>query len=959
MAKNKSKTAAYKRPVPTGKLQKTRYVVGIDLGTTNTALAYVDRRSGRKARDVRAFDVPQLTEPGLVEELRSLPSAVYVRGEHELSVEQVELPWSKSEESQSDAVVGELARRRGTLTPDRLITSAKSWLCHPGVDRKGSILPWGTPEEIPKRSPLEVEALILRHLRSAWDHGLAQGDEKKLLSEQDIVVTIPASFDEVARELTVLACRQAGLEPLLIEEPQAALYSWISAHEEDWQETLSPGDTILVCDVGGGTTDFSLIRVSEDEEGEAGFERTAVGDHLLLGGDNMDLALARGVESRLSKSLDLRAWHGLVQGCREAKVRLLEGEKDSIQLSITKRGSKLIGSTVKATIEAKDVVEQILEGFFPLIQADAPGAPRARSGLKEFGLPFESDPAITRHLRDFLRRHAREEGELPHGPQGLVRVDHVLFNGGVFKTAVLRERILDAIGNWQERPAALSGSDLDLAVARGAAYYGLVRRGKGTRIKSGAGRSYYLEVGTGDQESRNAICLVPRGLQEGGVVEIDQHGLELTANRPVVFPFHTSTVREDESGEVVELDPEDFDELAPLHTVIRLGKKRGGKAKRVPVKLISRYTEIGTLEIWAAQTGEGEKRWRLELDTRPRAPEPAQGEGLPSAEGAPEEDLPTGELVVDAAKLAEAQTKLQETFRLPAHKAQRPLERLGKELEEVLGSSREGWSVPVIRALFDALLEVQTTRQRSPYHEGRWLNLAGFLLRPGFGSTLDDFRMAGMWKVFLEGLLHPRHDMVRTEWIVALRRIAGGFNRGHQETIFSPVQPYLLGKKRGLSRQLLAEYWRLGASLEHLSAKKKAKLGGVMLDLLEKGKAPPRWGPWALGRLGGRVPLYGPIDRLVPAKTAADWLQRVLKLDPKGGEAIFCVTQLARLTEDRSRNVPDDLRQRARKWLEKREVGARALRPLDEATGGEVRTQQEFYGDSVPIGLSLSPADPA
>ncbi|MGE0710552.1 MAG: Hsp70 family protein [Planctomycetota bacterium] len=965
----KSQTRAFKRPAPVAgeEPRKTRYVVGIDLGTTNTALAFVDRRSGRKARDVRDFEVPQLTEPGLVEALRALPSAAYVRGGVELAPEQVQLPWGAG----AQVVVGELARRRGTLTPDRLITSAKSWLCHPGVDRRGSILPWGAPEEVPKRSPVEVEALLLRHLKDAWNHVVGEGDPQKAIEAQDIVVTIPASFDEVARELTVEACRQAGLEPLLIEEPQAALYAWIAQHEERWQELLAPGEVILVCDVGGGTTDFSLIQVVAAEgegsdQSEAGFRRTAVGDHLLLGGDNMDLALARRVEGHLGKSLDARAWHGLVQGCREAKVRLLEGERDSLQLSITKRGTKLIGSTIKATITRDEAIETILEGFFPLIDADAPAAPRARSGLKEFGLPFERDAAITRHLRDFLRRHGGEEG-MHAGANGLVHVDRVLFNGGVFKTAALRERVLDALARWQERPRALEGSDLDLAVSRGAAYYGLVRRGKGTRIQSGAGRGYYLEVGTQGSE-RQALCLVPRGLKEGGMVEITEHPLELVANRPVVFPFHTSTTREDEPGAVVTLPraadegAEDFEELSPLHTVIRLGKKRGGKAKRVPVTLLARYTEIGTLEIWAVAR-EGDKRWRLELDTRPRqaadaaaagAALPAPGSGAEAA--APDDDLPTAELVVDPARLAAAQRKLQETLQLGAGAAQRSLEQLGKELEDALGAAREGWSVPVIRALFDALLEVASTRRRSPFHEARWLNLAGFCLRPGFGATLDDFRISQLWKVHLEGLFHPNRDAVRLEWVVAFRRAAGGFNRGQQETIFSPIQPYLLGTKRGVSRQLLAEYWRLGASMEHLAAKKKQKLGEVLLEQLEQGKAPPRWGPWSLGRLGGREPLYGPLDRLVSARTAAEWLERLLRLDPPGGEAIFAVTQLARMTDDRSRNVPDELRARARAFLASRDVGPRGLRPLEEVVTGEVRTQQEFYGDSVPIGLTLGGA---
>jgi len=945
------RTDAYERALPSEAVARTRYVVGVDLGTTNTALAYVDRRSGRKARSVRPFDLPQLVEPGLVKAERTLPSAVYVRGEAELADEQLALPWRAGDYTD---VVGRLARVRGLGTPDRLITSAKSWLCHPGVDRHAEILPWGAPDAVPRRSPVQVEAEVLRHLQAAWDHAVAEGEADKRLDRQDLVVTVPASFDEVARELTVEAIVAAGVEALLIEEPQAALYAWISAHEDTWEETLAPGQRILVCDVGGGTTDFSLIEVTapEDGDGAAGFERTAVGDHLLLGGDNMDLTLARRVEQRLGgKKLDLKAWHGLVQACRDAKERILEGETDKAQVAVAGRGRKLIGGTLRAEITRGEVEEVILEGFFPPVAADAPEKPKA-AGLKEFGLPYESEPAITRHLRRFLAKHAGPDA----GAGALAPVDHVLFNGGVFRTAALRERVLEVLGGWQERPNELTGSDLDLAVARGAAYYGLVRRGKGTRIKAGAGRSYYVEVRAAGERERKAICLIPRGLEEGALVRIADHPLELKANRPVVFPFHSATNRSDPKGSVVRLADGEFDELAPLHTVIRVGKKRTSKQKAVPVELVARYTELGTLEMYA-QAKEAEKRWRLELDTRPREERPAAeaaAEGAAADAEAPPEDA--GAAGVDPAALDRARKLVITTLRLPAGSAQKPLEQLGKELEEVLGGAREGWPVPVIRALFDVLLEERSARKRSPFHEARWTNLAGFCLRPGFGSTLDFDRVASMWKLYLEGMLHPNKDMVRLEWTVAWRRISGGLKRGQQETLFAPVRGVLLGQKRGANKQHMAELWRLAASLEHLSPKQKKKLGEALLELLERGKAPPRWGPWAMGRLGGRVPLYGPIDRLVPTQVAAGWLKRLLKLKLKRGEAVFAYVQLARLTGDRARDVPEDLRVQAHAHLRRIEAEPRSLRPLEEVVRAEVRDQAEFYGDSVPIGLVLKDA---
>lgn len=968
--------SAQLRRMPTGAIARTRLVVGIDLGTTNTALAWVDRQSGRMARAVRPFDIPQLADPGVVRPGRTLPSAVYVRGPHELSGAQVALPWDP--EGTSPLIVGQLARQRGALTPDRLVTSAKSWLCHPGVDRRAAILPWGAPDDVQKRSPVELEATLLRHVRDAWNEAVARDDDKKRLERADVVVTVPASFDEVARELTVQTVRDAGLDDaVLIEEPTAALYAWIAAHEQEWPSVLAPGQTILVCDVGGGTTDLSLIRVTdyrppaapapEDLVEPPGFERVAVGEHLLLGGDNMDLALARRVEERLGEKLDLRGWNGLVLACRDAKEKLLEGQADAVPIALAGRGARLIRGTLRTELTRAEVLEAVLEGFFPRVTADEP-LPRRKVGLKELGLPYEPDPAITRHLRRFLARQGAD-GQL-------ARVDHVLFNGGVFKTAALRQRALDVLAGWQERPGELEGSDLDLAVAHGAAYYGLVRRGKGTRIKSGAGRSYYLEVRAGGGE-RTALCLIPRGLEEGGVVTIADHPLEVRANTPVVFPFHTATGRDDAAGAILPVDPEQLDELAPLHTVIRAGKRTTGRLRTIPVELVARYTELGTLEIWLQEKGAADRRWRLELDTRPRDDAPGEGpapaleeQGSQQRPGstsarlhAVDRELPPdaygvgAERGVDPERVDRARKHAASRFKKPASEA-RALEGLGKELEDILGGTRETWPVPVIRSLFDALVEGdQAARRRSPAHEARWLNLVGFCLRPGFGATLDFDRVGSMWKVFLEGPAHAGKEAVDLEWLVAFRRIAGGLKPGQQEALFSRIQAQLLGHKKA-DKQELAELWRLAASLELIPPKKKRQLGDLLVEQIEKDKAPPRWGPWALGRLGGRAPLYGPLDRLVPPDAAARWLTRLMGSGARGDEVAFACVQLARRTGDRSRDIPDDLRARARAWLEERRVDARTLRPLDEVVQTELRTQSDFYGDSVPIGLVLGGSAP-
>jgi hypothetical protein len=460
---------------------------------------------------------------------------------------------------------------------------------------------------------------------------------------------------------------------------------------------------------------------------------------------------------------------------------------------------------------------------------------------------------------------------------------------------------------------------------------------------------------------RTALCLVPRGAEEGAVTTIGEPALEVRANAPVAFPFLSSTTRTDAPGALVTIDPgkDDLEELAPLHTVLRAGKATQ-RFRTLPVELVSRYTELGTLEVWL-QEKHGERKFRLELDTRGAgAPPSDEGQIDEVDEHAPDEALPPG-VVQGAASatvapeaLEKAKRHLATALRRPAGEA-RALESLSKELEELLGGAREAWPVPVIRALYDALIEETAARRRSPQHEARWLNLAGFFLRPGFGAAVDFDRVSRLWKVFLEGPVHGNKEAVALEWLVTFRRVSGGLKPGQQEALFAKVQPKLLGHEKG-DRQEVAELWRLAASLELLGPKKKKQLGDLLLEQLEKGKGPPRWGPWALGRFGGRAPLYGPLDRLVPAEVAGDWAGRLAALDLKGDEVVFGLVQLVRRTGDRSRDVPDLARMQARQRLERLGVEPRALRPLDEVVATETRIESEFYGDSVPVGLVISGA---
>ena len=581
-----------------------RYIVGIDLGTTNSAVAFVDT-ADEKPR-IQPFPILQIVAPGSAERRPTLPSYLYLASDAELKPEQLRLPWH---EHGRLVLAGELARAHGAQSPARLVSSAKSWLCHAGVDREANILPWQAPEEVGKVSPIEASASYLAHVAGAWDHAFQHAP----LAEQDVLITVPASFDAVARELTVRAAVQAGLpHPTLLEEPQAAFYSWLGSAGDDWRKQLAVGDVVLVCDVGGGTTDFSLIAVNESD-GNLQLERVAVGDHILLGGDNMDLALAHAVQQRLDTKLDNWQFTALVHSCRAAKEQLLDpaNPAESAPVVVLGRGSKVIGGSIKTDVKRADV-ELLVEGFFPEVAlGDKPRKDR-RAGLRELGLPFAADPAITRHLSAFVGAHRKATA--------------VLFNGGVVKGRPLRQRIVETLDSWSDSPEddlkVLSGTDLDLAVAHGAAYYGLVRRGKGVRIRGGTARAYYIGIESsapavpGFAPPLKALCVAPFGMEEGTEAQLESRELGVVVGEPAEFRFLASSTRpEDRVGALVDPVDDSLQELAPVSTV--LGDEKAADAGQlVPVDLRSRVTEIGTLELWCVEKKEGGRKFKLEYNVR-------------------------------------------------------------------------------------------------------------------------------------------------------------------------------------------------------------------------------------------------------------------------------------------------------------------------------------------------------
>ena len=590
-------------------MSQPRYVVGIDLGTTNSVVAWIDAiaASDPDTLDVQILDVPQLVKPGVTEARRRLPSFLYFPASGEMDPASRALPWGPATH-----VTGELARTRGAEVPSRVVASAKSWLCAVGVERDAQILPWGAPDDVPHVSPVEAAAAYLGHLRAAWDASMPAP-----IAEQEVYLAVPASFDAAARDLTMRAAEAAGLRGAhLVEEPQAAFYAYLAATRGAWREQVRTGEVILVCDVGGGTTDLSLVAVGE-ESGALVLERKAVGDHILLGGDNMDLTLAHALRVRLAEkgtSLDEWQLRGLVHACRDAKEKLLTGDgKAKEPVVVLGRSKKVIGGTLRTDVERRDVEATLVDGFFPVVGPDDTPRTMRRVGLQEIGLPYASDPAITRHVAAFLARH---RDVTPTG------VSAVLFNGGVMHAARFRERMVEVLSSWRGEGGVrvLAAAHPDLAVAEGAAVYGLARRGRGVRIRGGTARAYYVGVETaapavpGMVAQVKALCLAPFGMEEGTEVELPGAEFGLVVGEPAEFRLFGSSVRrDDQPGAVVEgWQHGTLEELPPLEATL---DAVGDAGRTVPVKLRAHVTELGTLELWCVAR-DGAQRWKLEFNVR-------------------------------------------------------------------------------------------------------------------------------------------------------------------------------------------------------------------------------------------------------------------------------------------------------------------------------------------------------
>jgi molecular chaperone DnaK (HSP70) len=919
-----------------------QYIVGIDLGTSNTVVAFVETGTDK----ISIFDIDQLVGLGEVGARELLPSVRYHPAPGELAAGDLQLPWIPNDRETQPVVIGHLARTLGAQVPGRLVTSAKSWLSHASVDRLASILPWGAGDEISKVSPVTASASYLAHVRAAWNRRFPHA----LLEDQDVVLTVPASFDDGARALTLEAARIAKLPALrLLEEPQAAFYDWLFHHRGTLAAGLAQTRLVLVCDVGGGTTDLTLIKV-HFEDGEPQLTRIGVGNHLMLGGDNMDLALAHLVETRLAKEqtrLSAASLSQLVERCRAAKEQLLGAQPpDSVAITLLGAGARLVGGARTTELSREEVEQIIVEGFFPM------GAPdelprRSRAALVEFGLPYAADAAITRHIAAFLQRLNAQSREAL-GVSDDVRTsmpDTLLLNGGVFRAKALSGRLANALGTWRRQPLhVLQNDHPDVAVARGAVAYGLARAGHAPRIGGGSPRSYFLVLednAQDDAQTSRGVCLLPRGTEEGHEVHLEDRVFALRLGHPVRFHL-VSTVADTawKPGELVDLTAGDFVRLPPVATVVQQQDASGPRER--PVRLTTSLTELGRLEMHCIATDDPSQRWLLEFQLR---------------RDNAEHDVSTASRNPLLDKAIEL---IDRTFGArSANVDPKEVKRLRAGLEQLLGP-RQSWDSALLRELFGALWARAGRRRRSADHERLWLNLTGYCVRPGFGYPLDEWRIEQLWSLFDDGIQYVNEGQVWSEWWTLWRRAAGGLHEDAQLQVLDAMawlQAAASTKRHKLpfdpTKVGHADMLRLSASLERITVDRKVEIAEQLLVRLQR-PSENHQGWWAVGRIGARRPFYGSAHGVVPADVATRWLDVILALDWKKVEpAAFAAAQIARMTGDRSRDLAEPVRETVVRRLEAANASpawvdmVREVVTLDNADAGRV------FGESLPAGLKL------
>ncbi|MCK4493774.1 MAG: hsp70 family protein [Methylococcales bacterium] len=911
-------------------IQAPDYLVGIDLGTTHTVVAYTQAIAN--ANDIHIFEIEQLVDLGQVAAKKLLPSVRYHPANGELS--EADITFSPAG---GKAVIGEAARLLGAKTQGRFVTSAKSWLSHPSVDHTANILPWGSEADMEKVSPLEASASYLAHIKTVWRHKFPNAP----LEQQSIVLTVPASFDEAARSLTLEAAKIAGLENIrLLEEPQAVCYDWLRRYSTNLTHALEKVQLLLICDVGGGTTDLTLIKI-EHTDSEPKLTRIGVGEHLMLGGDNIDLALARLAEKQLvsaQKKLSAADLSQLLEQCRLAKEKLLaKNAPEFVSVTLLGGGSRLIGKARSVKLSRKDVQKIALDGFFPLSGLkDLPD--KKRSGVVEFGLPYAADPAISKHIAAFLDVHQHAAAEAL-GKKSYVP-DALLLNGGVFRSQPITERVLELLTSWGgTKPKLLDNKHPELSVALGAVSYAIARRDQKIKIGGGSARSYFLLVDTQNITQKQGICILPRGSEEGVEIRLKNKQFALRLGQLVQFHL-TSTTGDNayKSGDITDINDDYFHSLRPLAVTF---EGQGHSDAEIIVELVATQTEVGTLKIQCVSVSNKNQRWDVEFQIRQKNTSSSQSE------------LPEHYL--------KAEEKIQTVFGTRSKNINpKAVKSLRVDLEKQLNATRNQWNTPLLRAFFNCLLTGMKYRRRSDHHERVWLSLIGFCLRPGFGMPLDDWRVEQLWKIYPQKIQFVNEVQNWSEWWTLWRRIAGGLDANAQTQIYQDLIPYLnpdTAKQGAISKQIKRRGYedmvRLSAVLERLSVDKKRQLGEWFLKRLQKGSEPKQtW--WALGRIGSRVPFHGNSHQIIPPAVVEEWLKQLMKQDwKKNPQACFAATLISRKSGDRVSDIDEALRDKIISQLKLNKAPMSWVLMVEEFKQLDEKEEQQIFGEALPPGLKL------
>ncbi|EPN1945635.1 Hsp70 family protein [Vibrio parahaemolyticus] len=928
-----------------------RFLVGIDLGTTNTVVAYCEITDNLEQSEVSLFDIDQLIGPGEVVRKPLLPSFRYHPAVGQISPSDLTLPWDNEPVAGdiNNVIVGEWARELGAKVEGRQVSSAKSWLSHQAVDRNSDILPWAGAQDVDKVSPVIASASYLNHIRQAWNYR----HPSNKLEDQDVVVTVPASFDETARKLTLEAAELAGLKKIvLLEEPQAVCYDWYARHQKTAADELKDLPLILVCDVGGGTTDLSLIEAKFTHD-DLALDRIGVGEHLMLGGDNLDLALAHLAESRFNqnKKLTAASLTKLIQQTRKAKEKLLStSAPDEVKITMLGSGSKLLGGTKSIALSKQEVHQIALDGFFPL--SDFSEVPdKRRSAVVEFGLPYVADPAVSKHVAEFLTQHqqvSRAALGIEDDKQNAIPVG-LLLNGGVFNSDLVTERVTTLLSDWRGAPVTvLDNPHPDWSVALGAVAFGKARRGAQLKIGGGAARSYFLHLQEKNKMGK-ALCLLAKGTEEGHEIRLSGRRFSLTLGEPVRFNLLTSTHdtltnnTAIQNGMMVDVDPDLFAPLPPYITTLEGegAELQANQKERVEVQLACQLTEVGTLKMECVSAEDDSKRWELEFEVRNKQTDDSEQVKLHP-------------------KLNECKELIARLYSGNKKSAEgKEIKTLAKDLEKKLGK-RDEWDFTTLRQLFDTFAQGRKRRRRSEQHEKNWLRLAGFALRPGFGDPTDSWRIEQVWGLYQQNIQFKNHQGW-TDWWVFWRRIAGGLSQEQQETILADIAKYLHpgAMKNPQSAKAAQEMGyesmvRLSASLEHLEVEDKVLLATWFLSkaINQNQFEQAHW--WAMGRLASRTPLYGSQHNVIPREQAEQWLPKLLEQNwLKEPMIAFAAVMICRKTGDRLFDISDDYREQVLTKLKQSKVPESWVSLVEEVKELSESESKRVFGDALPSGLTL------